>query len=301
MRLIALVTADASLPNDFDMPVLLTACREHALSVDVCAWDDPAVDWSLYGAVVLRSPWDYADRLPEFLTWCEGVSAVSVLFNPLSAIRWSLDKHYLSDLAAAGVAVVPTGFVEDGASPRAVLDAFLAKHPEADIFVVKPAVGCYSRGVRRFMRAERDEAAVHVERLRMDGADTVAVQPYLPAIDDIGETNIIYFDGVYSHAIRKEALLTPDGTVKVPTYDLRSAQTAGEDDRVVALTALKATAAHLQLERPLLYARVDLIRDREGRPRLLELEIAEPSLSLPLSEGGASRFAEALAKLGMVE
>ena len=301
MKPIALVTANASLPNDFDMPLLLAACREHELTVDVCPWDSPSVDWRAYGAVVLRSPWDYADRLPEFLAWCERVSAVTALFNPLSAIRWSLDKHYLSDLAASGVAVVPTAFIEGDADARAVLDAFLAEHPDADIVVIKPSVGCYSKGVRRFSRWKRDEAAAHVERLRRDGAGTAAVQPYLPAIDDVGETNVVYFDGVYSHAIRKDALLAPDGTVKVPSYDLRSAQDAAEDERAVALAALKAAAAHLRLERPLLYARVDLIRDLQGRPRLLELEIAEPSLSFPLCDGGAARFAAALAKLVAVE
>jgi O-ureido-D-serine cyclo-ligase len=88
-----------------------------------------------------------------------------------------------------------------------------------------------------------------------------------------------------------------DGTVNAPTYDFRTARDADDDERIVALATLDAAAAHFGLDRPLLYARVDLIRDNNGDPQLLELEIAEPSLSLPFAEAGAMRFAEVLAKV----
>ena len=47
-------------------------------------------------------------------------------------------------------------------------------------------------------------------------------------------------------------------------------------------------------EAPLAYARVDLIRDADGAPRLLELELTEPSLFFPFAPGSAARFAEGL-------
>jgi hypothetical protein len=43
-----------------------------------------------------------------------------------------------------------------------------------------------------------------------------------------------------------------------------------------------------------LYARVDLIADSDGEPRLLELEVIEPELYLAASPGAAERFAAAL-------
>lgn len=128
----------------------------------------------------------------------------------------------------------------------------------------------------------------------------VLLQPYMQSIDDNGETNLIYFDGIYSHAIRKEALLLKDGTVNVPTFNFRAAREADFAERQVAEAALAAVMLHLQLDRPLLYARVDLVRNVLGTPEVLELEIAEPSLSLPLASGGADRFADMLAKLVQV-
>ncbi|WP_191554194.1 ATP-grasp domain-containing protein [Brevundimonas aurantiaca] len=299
MTAIALVTADACVEDDLDMPPLLEACRIQSIDVEVCAWDDPRVDWSQYGAVVLRSPWDYVDRIAQFLAWCDHVSAVSELFNPLAAVRWSLDKHYLLDLADRGIPVVPTRFIEPAHAPAAAVIDFLADFPQAADFVIKPAIGCYSRGIQRFARHQTDAAIDHIAHLASNNA-SVVLQPYLPAIDKTGETNLVFFDGVYSHAICKSALLGQDGAVNVPTYDYRSPREADAAERTVATAALEAARSHLGLRRPLLYARVDLIRGHDNTPRLLELEIAEPSLSLPLTDKGATRFAQSLDRLVMV-
>ncbi|MGS2620093.1 hypothetical protein ACVCAH_37345 [Micromonospora sp. LZ34] len=56
----------------------------------------------------------------------------------------------------------------------------------------------------------------------------------------------------------------------------------------------------LGLDRPLVYARVDVIRGADGAPIVLELELCEPSLNLPFTDHGATRFAEATAgRLGV--
>ncbi len=296
MKTIALVTATSALANDYDMPPLISACQARQIGVEVHSWDDQYTDWSRFGAVVLRSPWDYAERLSDFLAWCERVTAVTRLLNPLSAVRWSLDKHYLKDLERLNVPVVPSCFIESIGSAEIKFSAFEETFYNTTDFVVKPTVGCYSQGVQRFSRLQRDEALLHIEHLLRGGA-VVLLQPYLKSIDEHGETNLIYFDGNYSHAIRKEALLLRDGTVNVPTFNFRAAREADFAERQVAEAALAAVMHHLNLDRPLLYARVDLIRNDMGTPVVLELEIAEPSLSLPLSSGGAGRFADVLDKL----
>ena len=57
----------------------------------------------------------------------------------------------------------------------------------------------------------------------------------------------------------------------------------------------QAAQAALHRDRPLTYARVDLIRDSDGAPRLLELELCEPSLFLAHAEGSAGRLAASIA------
>ncbi|SEL61286.1 ATP-grasp domain-containing protein [Roseateles sp. YR242] len=295
MKTLALVTSAGSLPIDFDMPLLLEACQALGLEAQVCDWEDPAVAWDRFDAAVLRSPWNYVDVLPAFMGWCDRVAPVTRLFNPPRVARWSLDKRYLGDLARHGVPVVPTRFVAPDEQAQRVCDEFLALHPRAGEIVVKPVVGAYSRDVRRFPRRAAAQAGDYVRTLQQR-SHHVMLQPYLPAIDQAGETNLAYFDGEYSHAIRKSAMLMADGTVHVPTQDLRQARDADADERAVAGAALRAAAAHLQLDEPLLYARVDLIRDDDGQPVVLELEICEPSLNLPFAQGSAMRFAQAMAR-----
>ncbi|WP_268800499.1 ATP-grasp domain-containing protein [Pseudomonas huanghezhanensis] len=290
---LALVTDEASLPIDYDMPLLLDACQAIGFRAEVCIWENPDIDWSRFDAVLLRSPWNCIEQLPEFLAWCERVAADTHLFNPVSVARWGLDKLYLADIAARGVPIIPSQFVEPGVDPALALKAFLAAYPETSEIVVKPTVGSYSRGVQRYTRPREAEAAEHIAQLLGKGCHVI-LQPYIDSIDRDGETDLIYFDNVYSHAIRKSAMLMPDGTVNVPTLEFRKARTADEEERAVALAALNAAASHLGLEKPLLYGRVDLIRDVHGNPMVMEMEICEPSLNLPFGEGSALRFAQAL-------
>lgn len=291
MRTLALVTAIAATGTDTDMVPLIEACARAGWPADVRAWDDPTVTWSRYDAVLLRSPWDYTERLPEFLAWCERVAARSQLLNPLPVVRWNTDKHYLADLAARGVAVVPSAYVEPDADPLPALQAFLADHAEAGEFVVKPTVSAGSRDTQRYARAQEFAAANHIARL-LDAGRSVLLQPYLASVDRDGETALLYFDGDYSHAIRKGALLRPDtgATEALFAPEQIVAREPGEDERALAQAVLAAAHDALGLQAPLAYARVDLIRDGDGRPRLLELELCEPSLFFPHADGSADRF-----------
>ena len=136
----------------------------------------------------------------------------------------------------------------------------------------------------------------HVARLHGAGR-SVLLQPYLDRVDAHGETALVYFDGAYSHAIRKGPLLRPgEGSTEAlfAAEDIR----AREPDAAERALAREVLAA-VPFDAPLAYARVDLIRDAQGAPCLLELELAEPSLFFAHAPGSARRFADVLlARLG---
>jgi hypothetical protein len=295
MPRIAFVTAIATVALDDDMPLLLAACERIGLCAEVRAWDDFTVSWARYDAVVLRSPWDYFTRLPEFLRWCERVDRVARLHNPLPILRWNTDKHYLADLEAAGIPVVPTRFVEPDTDPLPALQLFLAEFPDVAEYVVKPTVSVGSRDTQRYRREQEFAAANHIGRL-LDNGRSAILQPYLHAVDTQGETALLYFDGEFSHALRKAALLRPN---EPPLDHLRlpnaiAVREADADELRVAdavLSVLQTRGDGIPL-----YARIDLIRDSHGRPRLLELELAEPSLFLTFVPEAADRCAMALAQ-----
>ena len=84
--------------GDGDDAGLVKALRNRGLHARWLSWDDPqTLDADL---VILRATWDYAERRDEFLAWA---SRVRNLLNAPAVVTWNSDKHYLRDLADAGV------------------------------------------------------------------------------------------------------------------------------------------------------------------------------------------------------
>jgi glutathione synthase/RimK-type ligase-like ATP-grasp enzyme len=290
---VALVSARAARGLDEDLPVLVTAFAAAGAHAEIADWDDPDVNWARYDLALLRSAWDYTERLREFLAWVERTAALTVLQNPVPVVRWNSDKHYLLDLARAGLPVVSTHIAEAGSPARPVLEEFLQRNAGAEL-VVKPAVGAGSRDARRHARTARGEILAHMQPL-LDAGRSVMLQPYLESVDRDGETALMFIDGHFSHAIRKGPLLpagAPATAALFAAEDIKS-RVPGTDELAVA----ERVMAQLPFG-PLLYGRVDLIRDQARRPCVLELELTEPSLYVGYEPGSAQRFAAAaLARL----
>jgi O-ureido-D-serine cyclo-ligase len=306
---IALVTARAARGLDEDQPPLQEALRAAGTLVEVADWDDPQVDWTSFDAAILRSTWDYTDRLAEFLAWIDRTAGLTALFNPASMVRWNTDKHYLGDLARSGVPTVPGAFVEPGTPVAAAIDEFLHAQAAAEL-VVKPAVGAGSRDTSRYKRGARDAIVAHAKRL-VDAGRSALLQPYLDRVEVYGETALIFFSGRFSHAIRKGPMLAdPDAVGSQPALSdtgpggangglfvsehITPRAAAAEEIKVAtqALAAIPYTTP--------LYARVDLIRATDGQPLLLELELTEPSLFFAHAPGAALRFAQTVLQVTRV-
>ena len=280
-------------PNlDDEDRLLIPALGRLGIEAVPVVWTDEDVDWAAFAAVVIRETWDYSDDRDRFLAWAERVAAVTTLLNPADVVAWNTDKVYLRELADAGVPVVPTRFLEPGDEPA----GWLPEGEFADV-VVKPAVSCGSRDTVRYHTGDPlDEAEQHVRRL-LDDRRTVMVQPYLDAVDTVGETALLFFDGGFSHAIRKGPLLARgiegekvEGLFVQEQIDPREPTAAerGVAERVIACIPGG-------IER-VLYARVDLIPGRDGEPLLLELELTEPSLFLSHDTQAPDRLAAAIAR-----
>jgi glutathione synthase/RimK-type ligase-like ATP-grasp enzyme len=291
---VALVTC-AELPDlDPDDRLLLEPLRRHGIAAEAAVWDDSGVDWGGYDLVLLRSPWDYSWRRDEFVAWAAAVPdlpcGASRLANPAGVVAGNTDKRYLARLAAAGVPVVPTEWLEPGTPWR------LASAGEV---VVKPAVSAGSRDTGRYDLADPEHralAAAHADRLQRTGR-LVMVQPYLSAVDSAGETAQLYFGGTFSHAIRKGAMLDGpyDGSAELYKAERIAPREPDPAERAAADAVLAAAVRVLGIPAGLLYARVDLIPGPEGTPLLVELELTEPTLFFEHDAGAAERFADVVA------
>ena len=268
------------------------ALEEAGARVAVADWDDPSVAWHEFDVALLRSTWDYALRPMEFRAWAERVSAATQLLNPLSTLRWNGDKHYLAELQRAGVPIVPTRFIEPGEDGHAAVVAFLGTHGAAEL-VVKPAIGAGSRDAQRHSRDDLGAIRTHVDRL-IEAGRSVLLQPYLDRVNVHGESALVYFAGRFSHAVRKGPLLRA-GAGAIETLFAPEEITARVPSAEELSLAERALAAGPS--RSLLYARIDLLRDGVDRPRLLELELIEPSLFFNHAPGAAERFAEEILRV----
>jgi hypothetical protein len=272
---------------DDDEPLLLAALADAGATAAAADWADPTVDWAAADAVVVRSTWDYAPRRDEFLAWARRVESVTRLHNPAAVLEWNTDKRYLAELAAAGPAVVPTAWA---AGPGELADAL--SRWDGDV-VVKPVVSAGARDTARFAPVERAAAGAFAAGI-LDSGRAVMVQPYLTRLDGEGETGLVYLDGAYSHAFGKGALLAGEplgpGLFAAETLTERTASPA---QRAVGDAVLAAVCDRLGSVP--LYARVDLVPGDDGAPLVLEVELTEPSLNLPLAPGAAERLTAAIA------
>lgn len=282
--------------NDPDREIDLVAAELRARGHDarpVYWWADE-VDWSGYDLVVVKSPWDYTLRLPEFLAWLSRVAGLTRVRNDPALIRWNLDKAYLGELAAAGVAVVPVRYCRTTDEVAAALAATSSAH-----VVVKPSVSAGSRDTGLFARD--DPAALALGRHIVAAGKVAMVQPAVASVATVGERALLFFDGTYSHAIRKGPLLALGGGLRGGEYvETIDPDEAPDDERTLAAAALAAAEAICRArgltgeQAHPTYARVDIARDGDDRPVLLELELFEPSWFCDLAPGSVGRAADAI-------
>jgi glutathione synthase/RimK-type ligase-like ATP-grasp enzyme len=279
---VALVTC-AAYPDLFEDDLLLArALEQRGIKAVPAIWDDAAVDWLAFDALVIRTPWDYFERAAEFRAWLDARIASGVLMcNAGDILDWNYDKRYLQDLAAAGVPLVPTVCI--GRGEPADVAALASAHGWTEI-VVKPTI---SGGAYRTYRFLVDEAAAYTKEIDGTLADRgVLVQPFLPEILSGGELSLLFFDGEFSHAVCKRPR---PGDYRVQF------QFGGTTESVELEPALVEQARACVLAAPSLpvYARVDgVIKD--GRFLLMELEVFEPLMFLASHPDAPGRFARAV-------
>jgi hypothetical protein len=267
-----------------DDGLLVRALAERGVSTEPALWDAPR-DWSRHAAVVLRSPWDYFHRLAEFEAWLSGLVAAGVpCLNPVPLVRWNLDKRYLEDLAAEGVAIVPTLRVPRGSSPDLEdLRERLAARGWTDL-IAKPSVSGGAWRTERFGLADLPGHAGLVEEILADS--DLLLQPFLSEIEREGEWSFVYFEGRFSHAVLKRPR-TGDHRVQW--------RHGGTHARAEPPSSLLAEAARVLAAAPApgVYARVDGVV-HEGRFLLMELEQVEPFLFFAEAPGSAECCADAV-------
>ncbi|NTU71935.1 MAG: hypothetical protein HGB10_08985 [Coriobacteriia bacterium] len=296
--LIALVTTDVPelLEHEFDLEPLLAEFARRGVPVAAPVWHDPSVDWGAFDLIVMRSPWDYSQRTPEFLAWLDSLDQSRVL-NPPALIRWNLDKRYLLDLEARGVAIVPTIVAGTPGEVRAAAEKIGGR------VVIKPNIAAGSWGAH--ITSADDPRLPEYAAEILDSGKLVLVEPEIPEITAGGERGLLFFDGDFSHAISKGRILADDGGYIGGEYT-EDITAASPTDAEIAMAAtcsrgiaeiarergFAAGGSHASASTPL-YARYDIVTGADG-PLVIEAELFEPSYFVETAPGSCVRVVDAM-------
>jgi hypothetical protein len=289
---VALATQLEVSPFARDDDHYVNALQEQGASVHLMPWDDERIDWSSFDAVQIRSTWNYVEQLDAFLSWCERVERTTPLHNPRPLLQWNATKAYLRELESAGIAIVPTRWI----APREPVNITneLAGW-RAQMGFLKPTVGANASGTLRFTLDDdgRVSQAVEDHLAHLQQRGECMLQPYLSSVEARGELSLIYFDGRFSHGVRKiprcgDFRVQDDhGASDFPEFPSHSA-------REIADRCIDHVSALPFVGLPPLYARVDLMQGDEGQYLVGEVEMIEPSLFFRHDRQAASNLAGAL-------
>lgn len=276
----ALVTYRDLPQLDPDDQLLLNELQQRGYTCQPVVWNEN-FDWSSTHNAVIRSTWDYHLHFEKFTDWINDASDKTQLWNSAGLMRWNSHKTYLRDLQEQEIPIVPTRWVNQ--SDTADLREIMAAEGWTEA-IVKPTVGLATFGVKRVSSEPRSLKAGQEHLDSLSRSSQVMIQKYMPSVTTYGERALTFFGKQFSHAVSKSAF-----------QELAHAGHAGE--KAVEATAQEVFAAVRVLDclpQVPLYARVDFAPDEAGVPRLMELELIEPSLFLSFSAGAAAKFADVL-------
>lgn len=246
---------------------LLDFLRRKGLIIENCVWTDPGVQWNQYDLIILKSPWEYHEQIDRFFEWLHQLQKAGIpLLNPVETVKWNSHKFYLREIAAAGLPVIDTVFLEAGSQLQADHSYFDLLN--ANQLVIKPAISAGAANTFVLSGNEKDLTSIN----HLLAREPFLLQPFVAEIKQ-GEWSFLFFNGRYSH-----------GVIKIPgENDFRVQQQHGgitrHDIKIEQHLIDQATTYVNRFASGTLYARVDGIV-KDGTFYLMELELIEPYLFL---------------------
>jgi len=298
MKKIAILASDNMMPGhaneredsferDEEMGKLVPAFAAQGMELDLIRWRDAAEKADDYDAMLPLLVWDYFEgNEAAFTAEMAKAETKTKLYNNFKTLRWNANKSYLDELENHGAPVISTITVKR-VTETGVSRAF--EELKTETLVIKPQVG---GGAWRQVLYKKGDPFPSKDDLPPEGA---MIQAFLPSVVKEGEYSFLYFGGQFSHGLIKRP--------KSGDYRIQSLY-GGTEETYEPSSQERASAREVldALDFTPLYARVDLLRGRDGKLKLIELEMIEPYLYLAHAEGegadnkGAQKLAKALAK-----
>jgi len=264
--------------------ILQKALEDLGLVVIRKDWADPEFNWANTKCAVFRSTWDYFDRFSEFKSWLERVEPLTTFVNPISQIKWNMDKWYLQDLSNRNINTVETRYISSGETKS--LDSLINETGWKEV-ILKPTIAGAARHTYR-VNIQTISEYEDIFRELISNEDMM-LQPFQYNIMKKGEISFMVIGGKFTHAVLKKG---KEGDFRVQDdfggtlheYHPSNEEIRFSEEVVLAYEPLPA------------YARVDAMWDNNGNLAVSEVEMIEPELWFRRNENAAQKLAEVIAE-----
>ena len=244
-------------------------------------WNRPEIDWNEFDIALIRSTWDYLDEQELFLQVLSQIEASTCkLFNPLEAVRWNIDKHYLFDLERWGVPIIPT-YLASNIETDTLHPIFADKGWQTAI--IKPMVGLAASYTHK---VTLDELAGTLRTLKVSHPEQeFMIQPFIESVVSEGEWSFIYFNQKLSHVLLKKPAPNDYRVQGIYGGTIQRAEPHPDD-------LVQAQAVLNKLPFDILQVRLDFVRVGSYLS-VIEVELIEPIFSFNLVPESIDRLVDA--------
>ena len=244
-------------------------------------WESKSVDWDDFDAVIIRSTWDYQQKEKLFFKTLVKISkSKAKLYNPLSVVKWNINKNYLKDLQEKNIDIIPTKFF-DIFDYKSIKKCFLSF--ETNKLIIKPSVSANADDTFILEKSSIDNNRVSLTYTFKK--KEYLVQPFIENIKIEGEYSLIFFGDVLSHVLLKTPKI---GDFRVQEEHGGILKSINSPENSLVDFGLKVIK---NLPMPCLYSRIDVVRNND-QFLLMEVELIEPSLYFNMNSESAIKFAK---------
>ena len=264
--------------------LLIPELAKHNIEAKPVIWSDQTINWSDFDYLIFRNTWDYFEKETEFNLWLDQIEKLGIkTLNTIGIIKQNKHKFYLREMEKQGISILPTVFIDKTNSLN--LAELIPSHWKKA--VIKPAFSAGSYLTEVFEVADIQKINADYKNLAQE--KELLLQEFMPEIQTLGETSLIFFNKKFSHCVNKKPV---DGDFRVQS------QFGGKYSLVQPSQELIEKAQKIVNTFPenLLYARVDgIIIGTELY--LMEIECIEPDLYFDIADGALERFVSSIVEL----